>query len=125
MQNFPSFMSYVKSVKIIKKIPDGFISAWNVFIDGVPVSWQEQDIFDNKNLSINFQMLNGDYLKYQGSWRLLDDLYGCKIILSLDLDVGASAFTRFPEVEKVLNRKIRKAFKGMLLAIKIKLIGKK
>ena len=66
-------------------------------------------------------MLEGDYNKYEGEWKLLSLLNGTKLILSVDIDWGAPALVGFPEVKNILMRKTKKALKSMLMAIKRKI----
>lgn len=122
MENFPKFMRYIHSLKVTKSSSSKFISDWNVNIDGVPVKWKEEDVFDDKHFIIDFKALEGDYSRYEGQWKFIEKSFkDTEIKLSLDVDFGAPAFTKFPEVKKILNRKTKKAFKGMFLAIKNKL----
>jgi len=121
MQSFPSFMQYVKSIKIAKYSPTKYISDWHIIIDDVPVRWKEEDIINEDNLAVDFRMIKGDYLKYKGKWEILRDSRGVKVKITVDIDWGAPAFTNFEEVKRILLRKTRKAFKGMLVAIKRKI----
>ena len=120
MHSFPTFMGYINSLKITKHSPNRFTSDWNIKIDGVPVKWKEEDVIDESALTIDFKMIEGDYSKYSGRWEVLQDSNSAKIKIIAEVDWGAPAFTNFIEVKKILFRKTRKAFKGMLLAIKRK-----
>lgn len=120
MRSFPNFMKYVNSLKVTKQSPIKFVSEWSITIDGVPVRWKEEDTVNENAFTIDFKMIDGDYSKYSGRWEILQESGGYKVKITTEIDWGAPAFTSFNEVKKILLRKTRKAFKGMLLAIKRK-----
>jgi len=123
-KSFPAFMYYINSLKVTKHSSTSFISDWSINIDGVPVRWKEEDLVNEANFVIEFNMIEGDYAKYKGKWEVLQDSHNAKIKITVDIDWGAPTFTSFVEVKKILTRKTRKAFKGMLLAIKRKIENK-
>lgn len=118
MKSFPAFMRYIDSLKVDQVSPVKFVSDWSINMDGVPVRWKEEDVVDENNFVINFNMINGDYAKYKGRWEVIDSAHGTKVRIVANIDWGAPAFTSFKEVKTILRRKTIKAFKGMLLAIK-------
>lgn len=120
-QAFPSFMQYIISLKVTKNTSSKFTSDWNINIDGVPITWKEEDTINDDNSLITFSMVKGDYKKYEGKWEVTGDSHNAKIKITADIDWGAPAFTAFPEVKKTLSIKTRKALKGMMLAIKRKI----
>lgn len=122
MHEFPSFMRDVKNLKINEKEGNRFVSSWNAEIDGAAIYWKEEDLFNDKEMSLKFKMLEGDYTNYTGKWVLDETPHGTKITVSADFDWGIPAFEKF--VGNILVRKARKSLKGMLNAIKHKLEGK-
>ncbi len=122
IEQFPSFMENVKEIKVLKKYPNKLITTWNIEIDGANILWQEEDIFNDKNFSVKFRMLEGDYNKYEGNWTLTSIDNKTRISIYINIDWGAPAFTKF--VEHTLERKAKRAIKGMVIAFKKKIIGK-
>ncbi len=118
---FPKFIKDIKDIRIIKREPHRAIVNWEVMIDQVLIMWKEEDLFDNVNYIVRFKMLEGDYNKYEGEWRLIRLLKATKIILSVNIDWGAPALVAFPEVKKILMKKTKKSLKLMLIAIKKKM----
>ncbi|MDD5653031.1 MAG: SRPBCC family protein [Candidatus Omnitrophica bacterium] len=122
MQEFPRFMRDVKSLKISEKQGNRFVSCWNAEVDGAAICWTEEDLFNDKDMSLKFKMLEGDYTNYAGEWVLHETPHGTKITINANFDWGIPAFEKF--VGNILVRKARKSLKGMLNAIKNKLEGK-
>jgi len=122
MQNFPIFMHGVKKLDIIEKKDNKMITSWKVEIDGASLLWKEEDTFNDKEKSLKFKMLEGDYDNYEGKWQLEELSGDTKIILSANFDWGVPAFEKL--VGDVLRRKARNSLRSMLNAIK-KLLEKK
>jgi coenzyme Q-binding protein COQ10 len=118
MESFPSFMRDIKTLKIIRRLHDGFVTMWEVDIEGAPVSWKEEDIFDDTNFEIRFSMSEGNYKAYRGYWQIQDRRHNCRLTLSTDFDWGIPILEAY--VGKALEKKARRGLLGMLQAIKKK-----
>ncbi len=118
MEEFPQFMRDVKNLKVIKRLNDRIVTAWNTEIEGAPVSWREEDFFDDTAYEIKFNMLEGDYAQYQGRWALEDYQNHTKLILEANFDWGIPVLENY--VGKALESKARRGFLGMVQAIKNK-----
>lgn len=121
IEAFPKFIKGVKRIEVIKRLPHRSIISWEASVDGAHITWKEEEIYDNVNYAIRFKMIEGDYNKYEGEWKLIQLLNCTKIVLSINVDWGAPALVMFPEVNKILIRKTKKALKSMLVAIKKKM----
>jgi ribosome-associated toxin RatA of RatAB toxin-antitoxin module len=120
MESFPNFMRDVKNLKITKRInPSKIITIWETEIEGAPVTWKEEDNFDDSNYLVRFNMLEGNYKGYQGQWSIQDDRNGARLILRADFDWGLPFLEKY--VGKVLEEKARRGLLGMLQALKNKL----
>ncbi|MCM8782261.1 MAG: SRPBCC family protein [Candidatus Omnitrophica bacterium] len=119
MESFPGFMRDVKSLKVIKSSPAKFISAWDIEIEGAPVKWKEEDIFDDEKLELRFNALEGDYKAYQGKWKIIPMDKYTKVVIEADFDWGIPALEKY--VGKALEKRARLALAGMLQAIKKKM----
>ncbi len=119
MESFPNFMRDIKSLMIIKKFPDKIISAWEIEIEGAPVKWKEEDIFNDEKLELSFNALEGDYKKYQGLWKIIPMDKYTKVVIEADFDWGIPVLEK--HVDKVLKKRACFALSGMLQAIKKKL----
>lgn len=118
MENFPNFMRDVKSLKIIKNFPDQIITAWEIEIEGAPVKWKEEDIFDDEKLELNFNAIEGDYKEYRGKWKIIPQHSHTKLTIEANFDWGIPVLEKY--VGKTLEKRARLALLGMLKAIKNK-----
>lgn len=118
IENFPNFVRDVKSLRIIGSSNSRIISAWEVEIEGAPVRWKEEDYFDNNNYEIKFNMLEGDYKSYRGSWLMQTVQGGTKLTVKVDLDWGIPVLEKY--VSRALENRARRALLGMLRAVRSK-----
>ncbi|MFH1202232.1 MAG: SRPBCC family protein [Candidatus Omnitrophota bacterium] len=119
MERFPEFMRDVKSLHILEHVDNKLITKWQIEIENTAITWKEEDVFDDKNYTLKFHMLEGDYQEYQGSWRLEPHSGTTRIKIDAVFDWGIPVLERF--VANVLERKARLAFEGMLKSIKKRL----
>lgn len=115
IHRFPTFMRNIKKLDIIERDKNKLISSWEVEIDGVNILWKEEDNFNDKEMSLKFKMIEGDYKSYKGEWQLEDMPKGTKVSILADFDWGMPVFEKL--VGDILEKKARKALRGMLHAI--------
>lgn len=118
IDKFPEFMSNVKKSMILERSGNKIITSWEVELDGTIVLWKEEDAFNDKEYKIDFNMLEGDYAQYSGTWQVGEDKNGSRIDLNIIIDYGAPALEEF--IGGLLEKKTILTLKGMLLAIKRK-----
>lgn len=120
MESFPTFMRDIKNLNVIKRFSENrIVTSWETEIDGAPVSWKEEDIFDDKNCQVKFSMLEGYYKSYQGYWLLKNEANGTKLSLRVEFDWGIPILEK--HVGMALENKARHSLLGMLQAIRKKL----
>lgn len=119
VESFPNFMRDIKSLRIIKRTDNGIVAAWETDIDGAPVNWKEELYFDDANLQVKFNMLEGNYKEYQGRWFIENHHNNTKLSIEADIDWGIPILEKY--VGKVLEEKARRGLLGMIQAIKMKL----
>jgi len=118
MERFPLFMKDVKNVTVLEKTANRTVLEWKVEIDGAPVTWKQQNIYDDKNMRVRFKMIEGDFGGYEGEWTLTQLLTGTCIHLNTYINWGIPVLERY--IGPVLEDKARTAVEGMLKAIKKK-----
>jgi len=116
MGRFPDFMKGVKRLDVINKNKTTLITSWQVEIDGANIIWKEEDNFNDEDMSLRFKMIDGDYDKYEGIWRLEEVRGATRISINADFEWGVPVFEKL--VGDVLEQKARKGLRTMLLAIK-------
>lgn len=115
IESFPKFIKNIKRIQVIKRLPHRAIINWEVMVDGAFVTWKEEDTYDDKNTSINFKMLEGDYDKYEGRWKIDNCPLGTRITISVSVEWGIPVLGK--HVGRVLERKVRANLKSVLKAI--------
>ena len=119
MQDFPGFMKDIKRLEIIDKLTDNYVTAWWVEVEGNIVKWKEEDIFDKKKSKIEFKMIDGDYKNYEGQWTFKRTGRLTQVQIEADFDWGIPVLEQ--HVSRVLEKRAKFAFDGMLKAPKNKL----
>jgi len=120
MENFPHFMRDIKSLNVIKRFDENrIITAWETEIEGAPVSWKEEDIFDDVNFQVKFNMIEGYYKAYQGLWSVKSTAKGTQLSIRVEFDWGIPVLEK--HVSKALETKARRSLLGMVQAIRKKL----
>lgn len=120
VEDFPTFMKSIRSLKVVDRSDNRLVTSWQVDIDGALIMWEEEDFFDDKNFSLRFNMLKGDYGSYSGEWKLEDSgANHTKINLTANFDWGVPVLEKF--VGDVLEKKAKKYALSMLKALKNKL----
>lgn len=118
MEDFPNFMRDIKNLKIIKRSDNKIITAWEAEIDGAPVNWKEEDYFDDVNHEVKFNMLEGNYKEYYGTWQIKSHHKYARLTLSANFDWGIPILEKY--VGKALREKARHGLLGMIQAVKNK-----
>lgn len=116
MEYFPRFISGVESVNVKRLSEDLVISNWRINVDGTVVTWEEEDIFNDKTCAIDFKMREGELGSYEGGWRLLENGHGTEIQLTARIDWNLTGITR--EISKALDKKAALALRWMLWEIR-------
>ena len=87
-ERFPEFMPDVESVTVIERHPDRAISRWKTLVEEAPIEWTEEDRFDDERLRIDYQLLEGDLDKFEGSWTFVERDGATHVRLGVDYDFG-------------------------------------
>lgn len=119
MEKFPEFMPDVNEVKLIKREGNRSVTAWETEVDGIPISWTEEEIFEDSVPKITYKLLEGDLDKFEGEWRFEETPVGTKVTMTVDFDFG------MPNLEDllgpVLEMKVKENSEMMLKGIKDKM----
>lgn len=118
MEKFPAYMRDVKALRITKVLPEAVITMWEVNVEDAPVTWKEKDSFDSANRRINFDIVEGDYKSYRGSWSVQPHQSGSRLALKADFDWGIPVLEKY--VGAALEKRARRGLLGMIMAVKKK-----
>jgi uncharacterized membrane protein len=119
IEDFPVFMRDVKSLKIIKRLDENrVITAWEIEVEGAPVSWKEEDSYDDASRQLKFTQVEGNYKEYQGRWLLEDLRQDTRLTIEAHFDWGIPILEKY--VGRALETRARRGLLGMAQAIKSK-----
>ncbi len=115
-ERFPDFMPDVETVRILERHPDRVISQWKTLVEEAPIEWTEEDRFDDGALRIDYQLLDGDLDKFEGSWTFEERDGATHVLLGVDYDFGVPTLAEL--IGPTLERKVRENSVMMLAALK-------
>ena len=94
---YSKIMQNVEHVSVIEKNGNSGKSEWHVNIEDAPITWIEEDFYDNKNGIISFKSIEGDFETFNGKWELIEGEQGIKIKFTVEYYLG------LPVIEEVLG----------------------
>lgn len=115
-------MPDVENVTIVKREGNRMVSEWTTNVEGTPILWTEEDVFDDSKLEITYRLIEGDLEKFEGTWRFLPEREGTKVLLAVDFDFGMPSLTEL--IGPTLELKVRENCAMMLKAMKSNVEGK-
>lgn len=118
MEQYPQFMENVKEIKVQERLADSTITAWVTDVDGRILKWREKDIFDDDNLHISYNQIDGDLKKFAGEWLFAKTNTGTEVKLTVDFELGIPMISGL--INPLLIKKTRSNCQAMLLGIKEK-----
>lgn len=116
MENYPTFMPDVESVKIVSREGNSTITEWVSNVDGTPFEWTEKDNFDDTKLRIDYSLIEGDLEKFEGSWSFQSVDGKTEVCLTVDYDFGLPELTAL--IGPTLHEKVGENSEMMLASMK-------
>jgi len=96
VERFPTFMPNVRSVRLLESSERCKVAEWEITLDGTPLSWIEEGVYDDDAHTIAFRAIEGLFDRFDGSWRIARGDDGCCISFSLVYEIG------LPEIEDLV-----------------------
>lgn len=121
-EKYPEFMEDVELVTVVERRPEGTITDWVTNVEGTPICWREEDIFDMVNKKISYRLLEGDLDKFEGEWSFVATSSGAQVTLEVDFDFGIPSLTEL--IGPTLELKVRENSDMMLQGMKSRIEGK-
>ena len=114
IERFPQFMDDVQSVEIFERDGERVVSHWVGLIEEFnrTLKWTEVDYWNDEEYSCRFEMTEGDFTAYGGTWTFEEDEGGTVAKLTVDYEYAV------PLIKKLLHRKVQQNCDNMLAAIK-------
>ncbi|MFF3781154.1 type II toxin-antitoxin system RatA family toxin [Streptomyces sp. NPDC001933] len=85
---FPSYMTEVAAVDVLRQEGERRISRWSVQLRGSELEWEEEDLIDPARRRIDFRQTEGDLARYTGHWQVGADGARTTVELEVDFDLG-------------------------------------
>ncbi len=115
VERFPEFLPNVNSVTLLEAEGQRKVAAWSTTIDGAPLDWVEEGIYDPKNCLVHFRALEGVFDRFDGFWQVTPDGDGSRVTFKLVYEIG------LPEIEEIIGPLLRERLienaESMLAAI--------
>ncbi len=120
-ERFPDFMADVEEIKIVERSANRTISEWTTNVEGIPICWKEEDIFDDDANSITYHLIEGDLEKFEGAWTFEPKDGGTEVVLTVDFDFGMPTLADL--LGPILEVKVKENAEMMLSGIKDEVEG--
>lgn len=121
LEDFPSYMPNVKESRMISKQGSKVKTRWSVEIDGLPMSWIEEEIMDMPHSTISFRAVEGDFEKFDGKWVLKPHPQGTEVEIEVLAKIGIPVIEQL--ISPILEEKIAKNFTLMLDSMNNKIVS--
>ncbi|MEJ3745472.1 SRPBCC family protein [Actinomycetes bacterium KLBMP 9797] len=117
------FARYVELTETVREVvlhppePDGsLVSEWTVRFRNGLLRWTERDTFDPRALSIEFTQLSGDFLSFEGTWRVRPAERGSLVVFDAWFDLGIPTLADIldPVAAATLRGNIALILRGLL-----------
>jgi len=115
-ERFPQFMPDVETVKVLERYPDRVISRWKTLVEEAPIEWTEEDRFDDVNLRIDYELLEGDLDTFEGAWTFEERDGLTRVVLGVEYDFGVPTLAEL--IGPTLHKKVQENSEMMLAALK-------
>lgn len=121
LERFPEYMPDVESVKVLERRENSTLTEWVTNVEGTPIIWIEEDLFDDKNREISYKLTEGDLDKFEGKWSFSPSNGGTEVTLGVDFDfgiphleelIGPTLKTKVKENSNMMLRGIKSYFEG-------------
>jgi ribosome-associated toxin RatA of RatAB toxin-antitoxin module len=108
MEAFLEFMPNAKDIRTYERFEEGQLTEWTTQLKGKEFKWSERETFDDDQLKIYYEQVEGDLAEMKGDWTFEDHPEGTRVIMTNAFEFG------MPALEVVLNPVASVAIKNNL-----------
>ncbi len=124
VEDFPALVPAIKECRIIDRDYRRTITSWAVEMDGIPICWREEALFDYKNFIVRFKALTGDLESLEGHWSFLEGPSGTtEVVVEAAVRIGVPIMDQM--VGGMITEKIRGVFESLLRFFEESIIDKR
>lgn len=122
MERFPEFMPDVEEVKVLERGDGRTVTEWTTSVEGIPITWSEEDIFDDASNTITYRLIEGDLDKFEGAWTFEPVDEGTQVTMTVDFDFGMPTLADL--LGPILEVKVKENCEMMLNGMKNEIEGR-
>jgi ribosome-associated toxin RatA of RatAB toxin-antitoxin module len=101
LEQFPEFMPSVVGITILEASGNRKVAEWDTLIDGAPLTWIEEGVYDKAARIVRFRSLEGVFDRFDGTWQVQPHGDGCSVRFELTYEIG------LPEIEEYISPILR------------------
>ena len=116
VETFPEFIPDLESVEVLERFNGNTVSRWVGLVQGRKIRWVEEDLWDDRAYRCDFRQREGDFTRYQGSWRFEPVPDGTRTTIDVDFELDIPLAGAL--LSNLLKMLMRKNIEGMLSALK-------
>ena len=116
VEDFPEFMPDLESVEVLERWNGNTLSKWVGLVQGRKIRWVEEDVWDDAAYRCRFRQREGDFTRYEGTWRFAPTAEGT--VTTVEVDFEISIPFAGPLISNLLRTLMRKNVESMLMALK-------
>jgi predicted amino acid dehydrogenase/ribosome-associated toxin RatA of RatAB toxin-antitoxin module len=118
---FPAYIPCVKEASVIQKKHNVMQTKWKIQVDGIPITWIEEDRLAFHENAIYFKAIKGDLAEFNGKWIFQEQPEGTEVGVSVYIKVGIPAIKEFADA--YITKLVKKNFEAILNALEQRLIS--
>jgi ribosome-associated toxin RatA of RatAB toxin-antitoxin module len=117
IERLAQFLPDLEEVRVIRKEGQEVDSFWKGRFQGREVKWTERDLWDDAGKQCRFFVLEGDFKKYEGIWKFVEEKEGkTRVELEIEYDLGLPLVGAL--ISAFLRKKMEENAQAMLSALK-------
>lgn len=117
IERLAQFLPDLEEVKVLRKEGQEVDSFWKGRFQGREVKWTERDLWDDEKKECRFFVLDGDFKKYEGIWKFIEEGGGkTRVELEIEYDLGLPLVGAL--ISAFLRKKMEENAQAMLSALK-------
>lgn len=115
VERFPDIMPDVESVEVLERDGQNTITHWVGSIKQFnrTIQWTEEDEWDDETHTCKFRLKEGDFDKYEGTWKFEETPEGTRVCLDLEYEYNVPLIGA---IIKALVRKLMQQNTDQMLA---------
>jgi coenzyme Q-binding protein COQ10 len=115
----------VTAITVLESSADRKVANWDTLIDGTPLSWTEEGVYDRAARTLRFRSLDGIFERFDGYWRVTPSPDGSSDTSEVSFEVTYEI--GLPEIEDmigpILRERLIENVESMLRAIESRVTG--